>query len=178
MSEISERIEALSPEKLALLSQRLKEKSKQRAKRQSIPRRTDSDSYPLSLEQQRLWFMNQLQPNSSFYNMGGAMRLTGELNLTVLEQTLSEIARRHEVLRSSFPVIQGAPAQVVAAAAAIKLTVKDLSGVAVSEREDVVARMVNEETEKPFDFANIFLFMIKRKQLAECLNRCFGNSHS
>ena len=104
MSEISERIEALSPEKLALLSARLKEKNKQRVKRQSIPRRADAGSYPLSLEQQRLWFMNQLQPNSSFYNMGGAMRLTGELDVAVLEQTLTEIVRRHEALRSSFPI--------------------------------------------------------------------------
>src|SRR5437762_7027867 len=134
MSEISQRIEALSPEKLALLSQRLKEKNQQRAKKQSIPRRTDSNSYPLSLEQQRLWFMNQLQPNSSFYNMGGAMRLTGELNIAVLEQTLSEIARRHEALRSSFPMSQGAPAQVVAAAAPIELSVNELSDIAVSER--------------------------------------------
>ncbi len=103
MSEISQRIEALSPEKLALLSRRLKEKNKRRARKQNILRRADSNSYPLSLEQQRLWFMNQLQPHSSFYNMGGAMRLTGDLKIEILEQTLSEIARRHEVLRSSFP---------------------------------------------------------------------------
>src|SRR5436190_931824 len=145
MSEIFQRIEVLSPEKLALLSQRLKEKNKQRAKKQSIPRRADSNSYPLSLEQQRLWFMNQLQPNSSFYNMGGAMRLTGDLNITVLEQTLTEIARRHEALRSCFPLIQGAPAQVVAPPAPVKLKVNDLSNIAVGEREEVAARMVNEE---------------------------------
>src|SRR6185503_14550939 len=141
MSEISERIEALSPEKLALLSARLKEKNK-RVKRQSIPRRADAGSYPLSLEQQRLWFMNQLQPNSSFYNMGGAMRLTGELNIAVLEQTLTEIVRRHEALRASFPMRDGAPAQVVAAAARIKLTIKDLSQVA--ESDELATGLVNE----------------------------------
>jgi amino acid adenylation domain-containing protein/FkbM family methyltransferase len=165
MSEISQRIEALSPEKLALLSRRLKEKTRQRARKQSILRRADSNLYPLSLEQQRLWFMNQLQPNSSFYNMGGAMRLTGDLKIEILEQTLSEIARRHEVLRSSFPMIQGVPAQVVAPPAAIKLKVHDLRNVA--EREEVAARMINEEIEKPFDLANERLFRTAGWRLGE-----------
>lgn len=158
MSEISQRIEALSPEKLALLSQRLKEKNKQRAKKQSIPQRTDSNLHPLSLEQQRLWFINQLQPGSAFYNMGGAMRLRGDLDIAVLEQTLTEIARRHETLRSSFPMIQGAPVQVVAPAAPIKLSVEDLSDIADIERDDVAVRVVGKAMEQPFDLATGPLF--------------------
>ncbi|HEX7313565.1 MAG TPA: amino acid adenylation domain-containing protein, partial [Pyrinomonadaceae bacterium] len=153
MSELSKRLDALSPEKLALLSQRLKEKSVDAQNKQLIPRRSESAPSPLSLAQQQLWFMSQLQPDSSFYNMAGAMRLTGGLDVAALEQTLSEIVRRHEVLRACFPMSQGKPVQVIAPAEPTALHVTDLSEVDAAEREGVTARLINEESERPFDLA-------------------------
>ncbi|HEV7376647.1 MAG TPA: amino acid adenylation domain-containing protein, partial [Pyrinomonadaceae bacterium] len=153
MSDITKRLDALSPEKLALLSQRLKEKSQHAPKKQTIARRSKTDKSPLSLAQQRLWFLSQLQPDSSFYNMAGAMRLTGNLNFSALEQTLSEIVRRHEVLRASFPMSQGKPIQVFATAEPLTLEVTDLSEINASERESLAARLINEESERPFDLA-------------------------
>ncbi len=153
MSDLSKRLDALSPEKLALLSRLLKESSENAPKKQGIPRRSEAGSSPLSLAQQRLWFLSQLQPESSFYNMAGAMRLTGHLNIPALEQTLSEIVRRHEVLRASFPMFQGKPLQTIAPAESLALHVRDISNLPATERENVASQLTNEESERPFDLA-------------------------
>src|SRR5262249_39451555 len=68
---------------------------------------------PLSYAQQRLWFVDQLEPGNTAYNMTGAVRLTGSLNVAALQRSLSEIVRRHEVLRTSFVSEDGEPRQVV-----------------------------------------------------------------
>ncbi|RPI88777.1 MAG: non-ribosomal peptide synthetase, partial [Chloroflexi bacterium] len=77
----------------------------------SVPR---SGSLPLSFAQQRLWFLDQFEPGSTSYNIPGAVRLIGELNEAALQQTVNEIVRRHEVLRTSFGMLDGSPVQVIA----------------------------------------------------------------
>src|SRR5207302_567154 len=69
---------------------------------------------PLSFAQQRLWFIDQLEPNSLACVIPGAFRLKGRLNVAALEKSFNEIARRHEVLRSSFSTVEGRPLQVIA----------------------------------------------------------------
>src|SRR5262249_9793861 len=69
---------------------------------------------PLSFAQQRLWFLDQLQPSSAFYNIAMAVRLSGHLSLSALEQSLQVIVARHEVLRTSFPVVDGRAHQAIA----------------------------------------------------------------
>jgi len=68
----------------------------------------------LSYAQQRLWFIDQLEPDSALYNMPTALMLRGALNLAAIEQSLSEVVRRHEVLRTSFPEADGEPYQLIA----------------------------------------------------------------
>ena len=85
---------------------------------------------PLSFAQQRLWFLNQLEPESEFYNSSKAVRLKGELQVEALERTLTEIVRRHEVLRTRFVEVGGEPRQEVLPAAPVVLPVTDLSGLA------------------------------------------------
>ncbi|NER31402.1 MAG: non-ribosomal peptide synthetase, partial [Symploca sp. SIO1C4] len=68
---------------------------------------------PLSFGQQRLWFLTQLEPRSSVYNIPLAYRLRGLLNVTVLEQSLREIVRRHSILRTTFTSVDGQPVQVI-----------------------------------------------------------------
>jgi acyl carrier protein len=68
---------------------------------------------PLSFAQQRLWFLDQLEPGSAFYNVPTAVRLQGELNVEALERTLTEIVRRHEVLRTVFQSVNGDAVQVI-----------------------------------------------------------------
>jgi acyl carrier protein len=74
----------------------------------SVPR---SEELPLSFAQQRLWFLNQWEPSSPFYNSPSILRLTGRLELPVLHRTLLEVVRRHEILRTSFPSVGGRPRQ-------------------------------------------------------------------
>jgi amino acid adenylation domain-containing protein/non-ribosomal peptide synthase protein (TIGR01720 family)/FkbM family methyltransferase len=108
---------------------------------------------PLSYAQQRLWFLDQLEPENAFYNCAVAMRLTGQLNVVALEHTLSEIIRRHEVLRTSFPAVEGKPVQVIAPANGFNLPVRDLSQISVAEREVEVIGLAREEADRPFDLS-------------------------
>ncbi|HEX8282859.1 MAG TPA: amino acid adenylation domain-containing protein [Pyrinomonadaceae bacterium] len=168
MSELQKRLDALSPEKLALLSKRLQGKGRSPQPGQAgITRLAEGSPRPLSLAQQRLWFLSQLQPDSSFYNMAGAMRLAGAVNVSALERTLNEIARRHEVLRTSFPTSQGRPVQSVAPAEPRALPVTDLRGVAAGEREAEAARLINEASERPFDLASGPLYRTELFRLAD-----------
>jgi len=106
---------------------------------------------PLSFAQQRLWFLDQLQPGSSAYNMPAAVRLTGELDVAALAATLREIIRRHESLRTSFAVRDGQPVQVVAPAAELLLPRVDLRGISPGRGEAEVGELAAAEALRPFD---------------------------
>jgi acyl carrier protein len=106
---------------------------------------------PLSFAQQRLWFIDQLAQGSVFYNSPYPLRLKGDLELMALERTLSEIVRRHEVLRSSFPARDGQPVQRIAPPQPTALPVVDLSGLAGETREREMQRLVDEDAQRPFD---------------------------
>src|SRR5262249_35747114 len=90
---------------------------------------------PLSFAQQRLWFIDQLDPGKAVYNIPGAVRLEGGLNLNALERAINEIVRRHEVLRTRFKVESGEPAQVIDAWEPLSLDVTDLTSLPTEERE-------------------------------------------
>jgi amino acid adenylation domain-containing protein len=107
----------------------------------------------LSFAQQRLWFIDQLQPNSSGYNNTSAMRLTGPLNVSVLERTLNEIIRRHEILRTSFRANGGEPVQVIAPPVEISWPATDLTQREAADREAEVLRIIKEDSIRPFDLA-------------------------
>jgi amino acid adenylation domain-containing protein/FkbH-like protein len=106
---------------------------------------------PLSFAQQRLWFLDQLEPGSSFYNIPAAVRLRGTLDLTALEQSFTEVMRRHESLRTRFGVVNGVPVQLIDAAPGFSLPVLDLSTEA--ERDAEARRVATEESQQPFDLS-------------------------
>ncbi len=122
---------------------------------------------PLSFAQQRLWFLDQLEPNSPFYNIPVAVRLQGQLNLPVLEQTLNEIVRRHEVLRTTFALEEGLPVQRIQPELFLPLQVIDLSELPADERNPVALRLAIEEAEQPFDLARGPLLRVSLLRLAE-----------
>ena len=153
MSNYSERIAKLSPAKLELLAQQLKARTARAAKIQPIPRRPTAQTTPLSFAQQRLWFLDQLAPGSATYNITTVIRFVGQLNVGALAQSLDEIIRRHEVLRTSFPSTDGQPVQIIADSARIKLTLVNLQELAEAERESAAQRLAQEETQQPFDLA-------------------------
>ena len=106
---------------------------------------------PLSFAQQRLWFINQMEPESPAYNMPVALRLTALLDQRALERSLNEIVRRHEPLRTSFPTVNGVPTQVVHDHCPVRLHIADLSQLEDDERARQADRLMNEEAQKPFD---------------------------
>jgi amino acid adenylation domain-containing protein len=114
---------------------------------------TEDDFLPLSFAQQRLWFLNQLEPNLSVYNIPLALRLEGKLNISALEKSLEKIIERHSVLRTNFPSIDGKPYQNIVSESTLSLPVVDLQHLnyATSEAEikDILAQFIN----APFDLA-------------------------
>ena len=109
--------------------------------------------FPMSFAQQRLWFLDQLEPGNSVYNIPAAMCLRGALNGAALEQSLNEIVRRHEALRTTFSVMEGQPVQVIAPGLALTLPVVDLGNLLETEREAEAQRLTIEEAQRPFDLA-------------------------
>jgi amino acid adenylation domain-containing protein len=118
-----------------------------------IVRVSRDQKLPLSFAQQRLWFLDQLQPNSSGYNSTSAMRLTGTLNVNVLSRTLNEIVRRHEILRTRFRAIGGEAVQAISPHVEVSWAVKDLTQYDGIERDAEVSRIINEDSSCPFDLA-------------------------
>jgi alpha-ketoglutarate-dependent taurine dioxygenase len=108
---------------------------------------------PLSFAQQRLWLLDQLEPNNTAYNMPAALRLVGSLNIAALEQSFNEIARRHEVLRTTFTEVNGQPVQVIAPNLTLKIPIVDLQVLPEAERDAEVLRLAAKETQLPFDLA-------------------------
>src|SRR5690348_9129516 len=110
MDPLSERIAALPPEKRALLERHLASKKRLSAPGQiAPPTRPESGPIPLSFAQQRLWFLEQLEPGLPFYNLPLATRMNGTLIVSRLCDSLNEIVRRHEILRTTFPAAEGQP---------------------------------------------------------------------
>ena len=134
---------------------------------QPMERVERAERLPLSFAQQRLWFLDQLEPGSSFYNIPAAVRLLGVLNVEALERTLSEVVRRHEVLRTHFVSIDGEPVQVIEAATPIKLEVLDLSALDEAERTAETERLVAEESARPFDLSHGPLLRVSLLRLQE-----------
>uniref|UniRef100_A0A0C1NLP2 Non-ribosomal peptide synthetase n=1 Tax=Tolypothrix bouteillei VB521301 TaxID=1479485 RepID=A0A0C1NLP2_9CYAN len=106
---------------------------------------------PLSFAQQRMWFLQQLDVNTSFYNLPAAMRFVGTLDVTALEYSFNYIISRHETLRTNFIQVNGQPFQVIHPRLSLKLTVVDLRS--ESERESYCQQLAVEETQRPFDLA-------------------------
>jgi amino acid adenylation domain-containing protein len=121
----------------------------------------------LSFSQQRLWFLDQYEPNSSVYKMSSAHRLRGALDVAALEQSLGEIVRRHEALRTRFSVEGGEPVQVIAPAGNISLSVVDLSHFFESDREGEAQRLATAEARRPFDLSEGPLFRASVLRLSE-----------
>ena len=99
----------------------------------SIPEQSQEGFLPLSYSQQRLWFLDQLDPDSFTYNLFFACQLKGDLNVDALEQSFNEIIRRHEILRTVFKSTGGEPYQIVVPSLAIKIALVDLRRTVLKE---------------------------------------------
>ncbi len=148
MRHLTQRIENLSPAKRALLEAKLRAKAPFAPER-ILPREHRATA-PLSFNQESLWFLEQLNPNTSTYNLYDAKRLSGELHLEAVQRALDTIVARHESLRTTFREAEGAPQQFIAGAQAVKLHFLDLT----SQGEAEALRLLRTEAERPFDLAH------------------------
>jgi amino acid adenylation domain-containing protein len=115
---------------------------------QPIPR---EGSLPLSFAQQRLWFLDQLDPDSPMYNIPVALHVRGGLDVPVLERSLNEMVRRHEILRTTFRSEMGKPVQVIGPPTPVDVALVDLSGEDGEDRDSRVHAFARQEAEKSFD---------------------------
>jgi amino acid adenylation domain-containing protein len=121
----------------------------------------------LSFAQQRLWFLDKLVAGSPVYNMPTALRLKGQLNVRPLGQALTEIVRRHEPLRTTFPEVDGQPVQVLAPPRPISLPLIDLSDLGAAECEREARWRAEAEAQVPLDLSNGPLLRVSVLRLAE-----------
>ncbi|HEU0079849.1 MAG TPA: condensation domain-containing protein, partial [Longimicrobiaceae bacterium] len=120
---------------------------------------------PLSFAQERLWFIDRLEPGSAVYNIPVAWRLGGALDEAALERALGEIVRRHEALRTTFTEVDGSPVQVIAPFGGFVLPVEDLSGLGEADREAAARRRAGEEARRAFDLSAGPLFRARLLRL-------------
>ena len=173
MSDLLEHVTELSPEKRKLVELLLQKETQVRkgtraalaqpeaqrpasaAPIAAIPR--DGRPLPLSLAQQRLWFLDQLAPGDPFYNIASATRMIGRLDPTRLQRAFNAILRRHEVLRTTFAQQDSAenmlPVLVIASDLTLELPIIDLTSLAPTEREECAQELMREEAARPFDLA-------------------------
>lgn len=150
MSDRSTDVFELSDKKRALLDALLREDGLVSPHGREIPRRQAGAPIPASFAQQRLWFLDQLEPDGSAYNVPAAFHLKGKLDLDVLRRSLDEIVRRHEALRTTFGAIDGSPVQRVAADRSVDLSVVDLSDRPGPDRTAELHRRLKEESHRRF----------------------------
>jgi amino acid adenylation domain-containing protein len=122
---------------------------------------------PLSYQQERVWFLNNLVPDTTAYNFQIRFWLRGELDVGVLERALTEIVRRQEVFRTTFPEVEGVPAQVVHPAWRVELPVTDLSHLEREEAERRAEEILEEEVESPFDVTALPLIRWRLLKIGE-----------
>jgi amino acid adenylation domain-containing protein len=153
MNDLNTKIATLSPAKRALLELKLKNKKTSVKEQQTIPRRIDesSTSLPLSFAQQRMWLLEQMEPNNAAYLIPMAQRLLGKLNVKVLQQSLDAIVAHHEVLRTYFiSSDDGNPIQAIGEPRSVDLEMIDLT----EESKSNLQELLIQKSKQPFNLAS------------------------
>jgi Condensation domain len=154
VSDLSARLETLSPEKRALVERSLKARRAAAADSARIPRRDDDGPAPLSFAQQRMWFLEQWEPGGFTHNGARAFRLEGELDASALDKALVEMVERHEALRTVYLVERREPRQQVLQEWDVRLDLVDLTSLEADAREQELARRLRELCREPFDLTS------------------------
>ncbi len=131
-----------------------------------------NDQLPASFGQQRLWFLDQVTPGTTAYNLTRIFRLTGSLEQAALVQALQSIISRHESLRTVFVSLDDEVRQVVLPALQFDLPVSDVSELPPAQREQAALSIASDESSKPFDLSKGPLLR------ANLLRRRLGGSYS
>jgi amino acid adenylation domain-containing protein len=133
----------------------------------SQQRQNIQSHHPLSFTQQGLWFIHQLNPYNCAYNIPIVIDFKGDLDLSILKKCVNEIIRRHEVLRTSFTLIDGQPVQVINRDAALTLTFEDLRSRSLCQHNSAAELLTTEFARQPFDLSAASLLRGKVLQISE-----------
>ncbi|MEA5617548.1 amino acid adenylation domain-containing protein [Cronbergia sp. UHCC 0137] len=161
--QLESRIATLTPEKRVLLAKIL---IKQAKFSKSIPPRSQNTKLPLSLAQERLWFIHQLDPNNSAYNIAINWQLTGNLQIPILLASLQTIIQRHESLRTAFPSQAGKPYQEITPTVNLQLPIIDLQDLPQHQQTQAVENLAKVEASQSFDLTQAPLMRVKIIRLA------------
>ena len=157
-----------SAARLELLESMFHNKGISRAAQASrIPKRPEGQAPPLSFAQQRMWFLEQLTPGTAAYNIPAAVHMKGQMDIEALEESLNDVVRRHEALRTTFQVLNEQPIQVISEAVPVQIEAIDLHGLDVADRESQIRYLSEEEAQLPFDLAQGLPFRVKLLCLGE-----------
>ena len=168
MNDLSERIAALSPDQRAKIAAQLSNRRAARQERiQQFPRGEHDTHFPLSFSQERQWFLDQLEPGTSTYNIPVTLRLTERLDVTALDRSFRELQLRHEILRTSFPAVDGQPVQCITKTASVKVPVVDLCELPEAPREVEVKRLATAAAEWSFDLARGPLWQVTLLRISQ-----------
>jgi len=153
--DLTQRISKLSPEKRKILKSKLENQNINiDILKLSITRENqthDRQRFPLSFGQERLWFIHQLDPENTAYNIIKATKLEGSLDKQVLEKSTNEIIRRHEILRTTFITDKQGPAQVIHDHLSLPLEVIDLKDFSKEKQESEIKEIIRDESQYVFD---------------------------
>jgi amino acid adenylation domain-containing protein len=149
--ELKERLAALSPQQRVALEERLLARRATATSSSRIPRRARGTASPLSLAQQRLWFLDQLNPGRPDYNEPTALRLEGALDTAALRRALDEIVARHEVLRTVFVSTDGQPGLELRPPRPVDLDLVELDHLDPDARTAALEAVLVEAARRPFD---------------------------
>ena len=155
---------------IALLAQVIEEETNQIKKPSiiSIAENLSTDQLiPISLTQLELWFVDQFYPENSVYNLPLVYQIKGELNIAILEASLKEIVKRHQILRTNFIYQQGQVYQKINPEIVIDFSVIDLQNFQPDERETIAKKLASEEINQPFNLSKDLLFRSKILKLSD-----------
>ena len=144
------------------LADKIRSLNREESEFTSIRRLNKKSNIPLSIQQEQVWFLCTLVPDNKAYNFQFTLRFRGKFNKRLFESCLTEIIRRHEILRTTFPTVQGKPVQMVHEPWEAKISVADLRGVpGKEEREHLLQEAIEQELDFTFDFTKLPLIRFK-----------------
>ena len=170
MSDLAVLMASLTPEQRMLFLSRLNQIHTRSGKfrpLEPLPRQPAINSFPLSYAQERLWFIDQWAASHPLYNISGALHLIGSLNVETLRQSLNEIVRRHEILRTTFTATEAGPIQVVSPVSGVNLPVTDLSDESALKTPWLAQYAQRHEAQRPFSLARGPLLRLTLLRLRE-----------
>jgi amino acid adenylation domain-containing protein len=158
-ADLSQRTSRLSPAKQVLL-EKLR-RGQFISHTSGITRRPDYVATPLSFPQQRQWFLEMLTPGTSVNHLVYCLQLTGVLDIATLEQSINQIIKRHEILRTGFEIVKGSPTPYITPTLKLPLSVVNLQELPLTERKREALRLAHREVLQPFDLTQPPLFRVK-----------------